>query len=36
MFKSHQRNKVNKIYKVVAVLIAIAMIGFLLVPLLNS
>ncbi len=36
MFKSHHKNKVTKIYKVVAIVMAVAMIGFLLVPLLRS
>lgn len=36
MFKSHHQKTVTKIYKVLAILMAIAMIGFLLVPLLRS
>lgn len=35
MFKSNQRKKVENIYKVMAILIVIAMIAFLLIPLLN-
>ncbi|MBP9766010.1 MAG: DUF4044 domain-containing protein [Candidatus Pacebacteria bacterium] len=36
MFKSNHKKTVTKVYKVFAVLMAIAMVGFLLVPLLNS
>ncbi len=36
MFKSSQRKKIEFIYKIIAVLIAIAMIAFLLIPLLNA
>ncbi|MFO0743540.1 MAG: DUF4044 domain-containing protein [Candidatus Paceibacterota bacterium] len=36
MFKSHHKKTVNKIYRVLAILMAIAMIGFLLIPLLRA
>lgn len=36
MFKSNQRKKVEAVYKVVAILIAIAMVAFLLIPLLSA
>ncbi|MEI6352526.1 MAG: DUF4044 domain-containing protein [Candidatus Nomurabacteria bacterium] len=35
MFKTHHKKTVDRIYKVVAVLMAVAMIGFLLIPLLR-
>ncbi len=36
MFKSNQRKKLELIYKIVAILIAISMLAFLLIPLLNA
>lgn len=36
MFKSNHRKTVEKVYRVVAILMALAMIGFLLVPLLRA
>ncbi len=36
MFKSNQRKKVEWVYKIISILIAISMIIFLLIPLLNA
>ena len=36
MFKSHHQKTIQKIYRVLAILMAVAMIGFLLVPLLRA
>lgn len=36
MFKSKDRKKIEWLYKIVAILIAISMIIFLLIPLFNS